>query len=624
MAKDIFLPNSVVGVSANLLTGKFITDGEPVTASVANRIPRINSANETYLHDLLKRGYNTSGEFLWNQPIANDVEVGHFVYYDAATRQFEKALARYILVDGSYQEAETSAVWGLVIAISGQAADICVSGLCNFTPTVDYYRTSGYSGEMFLSDIIAGEPSAVIKFPYKCLGFLVGTKSSGESQFFVRIGLSADPRLHEHKAYELAALPAGNWSEDSNGITAANLNLAGWVPASHSVFEGKAPADAVYGYNPRWLRGCDWPLAFASAAGLRWQRKSTATDDPVLATVPPEFYVIDDTTIWWLTNVPPYLPWDSSVAYSNGTIIAGTTEDSIVITGESEGAFIHSTAPQYTQRIWLETINSGFGLGDSVVSSLRAEKNSGLHIKQYPFGGAAVSGNLEIGFTPPFTLAENVLFQSYAASDLGEDWEIQRTANVSGIRIDSTQLQVIESDEVKDAYHYGKITIGDPTGNIGRELSFEAIHLQGVEEAVEREAIGLAFPANRASSLLARITVPLDKNFDRFGVSLFFGILLTKTGTVAADAFKLSYRVISNPGNYNTGVQAFPDSQLQLLNCDFRVSSNVYLSAYYTTESDKLYVKPGDIILVKIERTPPDNFADRIILLRKSALLHAN
>ncbi len=127
---------------------------------------------------------------------------------------------------------------------------------------------------------------------------------------------------------------------------------------------------------------------------------------------------------------------------------------------------------------------------------------------------------------------------------------------------------------------------------------------------------------SRASSFLARIAVPLDSEFDRFDLSLFFGILVTRSGNVAVDLLKLSYRIIEQPGTVNTITQAFPQNTLEQIPCDFSVTNSQYSSGYYTAESGKIRVKPGDLLLLKVERTPPDNFGDRIILLRKSAVLH--
>lgn len=193
---------------------------------------------------------------------------------------------------------------------------------------------------------------------------------------------------------------------------------------------------------------------------------------------------------------------------------------------------------------------------------------------------------------------------------------------VSGLKIDSSRWRIIQSDRTLDGYHFGSVVLGDPTGAIGRELPFEAVHLDGVEEAVQREAIGLAFPASRASSFLARIAIPLDSEFDRFDLSLFFGILVTRSGNVAADLLKLSYRIIEQPGTVNTITQAFPQNTLEQIPCDFSIQNSQYSSGYYTAESGKIRVKPGDLLLLKVERTAPDNFGDRIILLRKSAVLH--
>jgi hypothetical protein len=265
---DIFLPTTITGVASNLLTGKLVSDGEPVTATVTNRVPRVNAANENYLHDLLRKLHNSSGEFLWNQPIAPDVEIGHFVYYSKTTRQFEKALAKYILENGTFRESDTSAVWGLVVDVKYNKADICINGLCNLTPSINIYKTLGATGALYLSDIMPGAPSLTLKFPYKCLGYLIGVKSSGETQVFVKTNLSADPRLHEHRSYELAAKPSGSWQvQDGSLITTPNQNIAGWLPADHEIFGNKAPSNAIYGYNPNYLGGCNWPLVFATACG---------------------------------------------------------------------------------------------------------------------------------------------------------------------------------------------------------------------------------------------------------------------------------------------------------------------------------------------------------------------
>ena len=603
MTNPLFLPSSTTGIAGTLLSSRPVLDGEQVTASVTNRLPVTNSVNTSYLHELLKRGMNNSGEFLWDVPIAPDVVVGDFVYYAGTERRFTKGLSRYIVQNGRQQESETAAVWGVVIRVRNQSGDLCTSGLCEFETNLAAYLTDPEPGIRFLSDRVPGEPTPNPVRPEKCLGCLVGVKSTGTVQFFVRHSLTGDSAHHRHESFELASVPAGTCLRSlPQTITSVQQHKFGWVPATHPMFAGRMPEDAKYGYNPvAFQTGCRWPLRFASNAGLRWQRSVRETDDPLLAAVPPELYRIDETTIWWLTDAADYLPWDSRLDYTAGEPT-------------------NPPSDAYRFRMWLDFINSGYGLTDGIVSSLRTVAESGLTVTNYPFGGSAITGDLQLDFNLRFRPKEIRDLRGHAIKDINGT-EVSFGPVVTGLKIDSRFLRVIRSEDAEDHLHSGVVVLGDPSGQIGQELPFEAVHLQGVEEAVEREAIGLAFPHTRTSSLLARIVIPFSETFSQFHLSFFFGVLVTRSGNIAPDLLKLNYRIIAHPQQTNTITQAFPQQNLEPLACDFQVQNSQYSTGYYTVKSGKFMVRPGDLILVKVERNPPDNFNDRFILLRKSAIL---
>lgn len=604
MTEPRFLNAGPTGMAGSLLTSRPVTDGEPVSAAVTNRLPVTNSINTAWLHELLKRLHDNSGEFLWGVPIAPDVVVGDFVYYDGTDGRFAKALARYVVHDGRFHESETAAIWGVVTGIDHNEANLCTGGLCTFRAERTEYQLDPDPGVRYLSDRTAGAPTVEPVRPEKCLGCLVGVKATGDVQFFVRPSLTSDPGIHRHESWELAAVPAGTcFRSQPNAITSVQADRHGWVPATHAIFAGKAPSDAYYGYNPvTFQTGCRRPLRFAENAGLRWQRHLSDSDDPLLASVPPELYRIDETTIWWLTDKAGVLPWDSRFDYA-----AGEPEN---VPDES-----------YRFRMWLDFVNTGYGLTDGIVSSLRTREGSGLHITQYPFGGGAATGDLLLDFDFRFRPGKTNDWSGHAVKAL-DHYDVTTGPVVSGLQIDSRLVRVVRSDFSEDQVHYGRVVLGDPTGQIGQELPFEAVHLNGVEESVEREAIGLAFPATRESSLLARIVVPLSETFSAFRLSLFFGVLVTRSGNLTTDLLKLNYRILSNPAARNTIVPAFPQPALDRLDCDFTVQNNRYSTGYFTAESDAIPVRPGDLVLLKIERTPPDHFNDRVILLRKSAILH--
>ena len=600
---DIFLSSTPASMATSLLTNRLVVDGEPVNASVTNRMPQTNRDNLAYLHGILRRLEYGSGEFLWGVPAAEAVEVGDFVYYDAASRCFTPAIARYVIQNLKQVESESTSVWGVVIQRTGKTVDICTSGLCEFKTNIIHYLQSPEPGPRYLSSRSPGKAETLPDAPLKCLGYLVGVKVDGSVQFFMKQSLCSDTKGHEHKTVELKNAPAGSIDKATpRVITSADAGIAGWLPANHSVFAGKAPAGAKYGYSPVGLQGCQWPLRFATNAGIRWQRCCAVTDDPLAANVPAEFYRIDDATIWWMIDDPLYLPWDANYSYVNGEATSAITT-------------------KYPQRVWLDYVNSGYGLSDSIVSSLRAVPNCGISVSQHTFGGPAITGDLDLDFNFQFKNIDSSNLSGLAVKGL-DRFNVTAGPVVSGFRLDSSRIKVVHSDYEQDRVHYGVVTLGDPTGRIGQEIPFEAIHLQGVEEAVEREAIGLAFPSSRSSHFLARILVPYSTDFDKFKLSLIFGILTPRSGTVTATALKLSYRIIASPVANNVITAAFPQNTLAPLSCNFGVQNSEFSQGYYTAESDQIEVRTGDILLLKVERNVPDGFADRLVMLRKSAVLH--
>jgi hypothetical protein len=605
---DIFLPNEIVGIASTLLSTRPVADGERVNATVTNRLPTTNYANASYIHDLLKKGYNNSAQFLYDQYIADDVQIGDFVFYNFENRVFEKGLAKFVQIGGTFLESPATAVWGVVTIIQNGKATICTDGLCSFIPQNTGYNNLDMPNAIFLSNFIPGAPTTTIHYPYKCLGTAVGQKDTAEVQLFLRAGLHADARIHDHQSYMLAAAPAGNWDiATPDIITNPKLDLPGWLPANHSIFGGTAPINAKYGYNPKFLEDCNYPPQAIEAAGLRWQRKSATSDDPVIANVPSELYKFTNKTIWWLFDKAPFLPWDSTLSYANG---------------EPTDTHPHP----YRQKIWYENMCYGYGMEESVVASLRAVEGSGLRVRQFPTGGEATTGELEIDYHPNFT-ADSVIVPQYTAVHDLVDRTIHYTYNVAGLRIDSKQLKIIESDFVSpEGFYSGNLTITDYTGAIGQELAFEAVHLNGVEEAVERDVVGLSFPPNRpGASLLARIPVPLNDSFSAFDMSLIFGILLPQQGSVSAGVFTVGYKVVPNPLSsagktlYNAPIAAFPNPNMEIVPCNFTCKATT--ASYYLVESNKFRVKQGDIVMVQIERVDK-NYDNRIIFLRKSAKLY--
>jgi hypothetical protein len=592
---DEFLQSVPLNIPDVLLSSHPVMDGEPIDAATTNRLPQVNARNTASIHDLIKKFRDLSGEYLWQMPITSDVRIGDFVYFDAHSRLFDRGSTKFTLAGQHVTEAECAQVWGVVIDIRNDKGDICTSGLCTFHPTTDIFTKSCTPGIRYLGD--NGGVLEEASFPYKCVGFLVNVRQSGEVQFFVHPHLSADPRTHQHRSYALSAAPAGDWFSEVVDITNTDINLPGWLPANHAIFEGKAPVNAVYGYNPHFLKGCGWPIKNPSTACLQWQRAASRV--PLLATVPSELYHLDDRTIWWFSDT--ILPWDAGVDYKSGIA---------TVPGEQIG---------YAHRMWLSVTNTGYDLSSTVVTTLRTNKSGGLYIRQYPYGGQAVSGDLEIGLD--LTFGEEIVPDGlgFAVGEI-KNHLLRKTPVVSKVRVNSRVLRV-QSQHFDGNYHHGALTLSDPTGVMGTEVPIEATHLTGVEEVLVADAVGLAFHQDRPSSLLTQLLVPYDNLFTTTALSVRLGLLTMRPGNIQADILRLSYRIIKNPSGLNKAVSAFPVQEMSPLACNCSLK-NAAAHGYFVVESEKIPVSPGDIFIVKIERRPPDGFLDRLVLLRKSGLLN--
>ena len=611
--KDIFLHPSLLGsAGASLLSGQAVSNGEPITADVTNRLPQVNTTNTAYLYELFRKDRNTSGSFLWNVPVASGVVPGDFVYFDAGAGVFDKALAKFQMVtvqgQSRYVESETSAVWGLVVATRDEYADICIDGLCEFKTQRPEYLLESEPGLRFLSTSVPGASVRLATaLPEKCLGSLVGVKpASADVQFFVRTNLAASAKIHEHKSVELPSVPAGDIAI-AGGRTIDNPqeSVAGWLPANHSLFAGRAPVNAVYGYNPASLTNfLDWPLHFAANAKLRWQRPpgTANTEDPISAGIPQEFYEITNETIWWTTT--KYVPWYDNVSWIEG-VASGTTPNA-----------------GYVFRVHLDYIPSGYGVSSNLVTSLRAKAGSGLSLSQYPFAKEASTGDLLLDFNFEFTEEEQKDASDTAIKKI-DGYKLSSGPVVSGIKLDSKRLRIIQgSNSRDDGFVTGSVILGDTTGIVGQEIPFEAIHLGGVEEALFQDSVGLAFPSNRPTHLIARIVVPYSEDFLAMDLSFVFGLLLPRPGNISASAITLQTKVIEPATANNVATPVLGSSATFLpVPCSFAVTNNLGTSAYYQAESSRISVKPGSILFLKMERTPPDGFTDRILLLRKSAML---
>jgi hypothetical protein len=138
-------------------------------------------------------------------------------------------------------------------------------------------------------------------------------RATGAGEVFVMPQFIDFLDRHSHYAIQLHCQPAGTVTPPAFGerhaIAEADASLPGWLPASDPSFNGKAPPDAVFGYNIAKQPGLVdlWPPLPVVNSRLEWDK---GLDDNVGATgVAATLCVLNNDGIWWMSDCYGDAPW---------------------------------------------------------------------------------------------------------------------------------------------------------------------------------------------------------------------------------------------------------------------------------------------------------------------------
>lgn len=253
---------------------------DPVSASVASSAAKTLEARTNYLKEVLSA--IEAGRALIQQDVLvrSDVEVGQPVYWDSTNQYYAPAKAgvENDETTNSLVPTEASDVSGMVLAKkAGDLADIVLWGLVQFSDLSNVIDESPIpTGRFYLSaqdegKLIKQRPAVTVSV---CL--LYGPLDACDENTWVFVMPQMRDFLEDHVHYsmELTALPAGGHVEPATGyphvITDADSTKPGWLPANDPIFNGNAPAGAVFGYNLSMHPALEriWPPIPVSAAQL--------------------------------------------------------------------------------------------------------------------------------------------------------------------------------------------------------------------------------------------------------------------------------------------------------------------------------------------------------------------
>lgn len=596
-------------------------DGEPASAAVLGRPLDDLAARDEFLRGLYEAAELGSALSLRDVPLSAAVEAEDVVYWDAEAGVFDRALAA-CEVDAATRAlvpAKTAQVRGVLAARTGTGVGTVIAlGLLPARPRVNpghgaadgrYYLSAADPGKLTLQRPPVGVPVLELAGDYA----------------FVAPSANRFLESHLHYAVDLVCQPCGEESVAGDTVSIAYVDalVAGWLPADHASFNGKAPAGAKFGYNLDQHPSLKalFPPAPVEACQLVWDRGADpAAGGTFVRLGASGTCVIDENGIWWMLDGVGQVPWtNGSGGQFPGTLAPPRLFAPTLFAPRLLGApdpSLPSGSVDSTMRMTLAFATSLFATNRAAVTSLRPRPGSPVSITDCD-GNPASAGPLLVDFDLDLLPAEEsdtagaVVFKGLDGKTLTRGPVVEWIQSASpGLAVTSS----IHSGTGADTRHQGGLVLNLVSDLQGRELDPQIIDLQGA--VIERTHAGvpfLSFPPARATELSLAFRVPLTGLPPTPNITLALWVLGSTAGTLPdLDA---TYALLSDPG---TSTSTLPSSFLDL---DLTVAGAVSAWQYRRFDSETVALPAGGLLIVTIARAADDGYTGEVGLLRCAAVL---
>lgn len=625
---------------------RHVTPGEPVDAGVVGRPDRTLEERTDYLRDRLDAADVGRALFDVDATISSDVLPGQPVYWNHLTQRYEPALVATEI------NAETQAVVVLPSSEcvgmclrkkSADRADIVLRGLVTFENLDASVGQTVAPGRYFLS---ASEPGKLTKQQPPItvsVCYVQGPKDNCSDALRVIVMPQLRDYTNEHTHYRfdlvaaIAGLSAGKTSQQvSNGkitLTTTNnsgadksSNHPGWLPANDPIFNGRAPAGAVFGYNisqhPALSRV--WPPVPIQSVAMLWDKGANqvgATEIPLGAA---GLAVCDVNGIWWMSNCVGDVPWTSS-------------PPAIGINDPTTGPECPRAEAMRVTVIFLRML---LGNDRSVVTSLEPAPESPIEVLNCD-GEPAKTGDLELDLNLQVVDCAplGVVAGGKALVDVVNKHKLKRgwvaeglvAHNLTQFNLTSTHSRALTTDEKSDfgfldadnvVAHQGLIKINFANQYADREVAPQIVRLNDAVERLYKDIPYLGLPGAQESSLRLRFNIPYVNLTATAGLQLKVRVqLFGRGGAITGSpttlpALTLTYRRLLAP---NAAAIPLESEDLPLA---FPQSIELLRDQVVQKDSDSFTVAAGDTVLVTIQR--PYRSADtypEIGILRVSGII---
>lgn len=631
---------------------KHVNPGEPVQAGVVSRPDRTLEDRTDYLKDRLDAA--SLGRVLVDSDatICSSVLPGQPVYWNWVERRYERALAA-VAVDPITQtltaQPSSSCVGICLKKRADTVGDIVLQGVVELAELQNAIDGPITPGQYWLSSDEAGK---LVKYrPQIAVSVchVQGPKDTCTTAPRVVIAVNSQDFTanHTHYRFELVMLPATPGAADLPGygvvfdesgclvtLPDADAAEAGWLPADHPVFNGKAPNNAKFGYNftqhPQLAAA--WPPIPLESVSLLYDRGNGLDDGATeLPTGPNGKAICDLNGIWWLGSgcvgdlpflvMPTTWPRPTRMWVCYTRMLHGT--DIIPVTSLVKD--VDGIAPVTEETPTATTVTSPIAItncADDPAATGDLQLNLDLQIAAGDAnGGQSLKGvvnrhQLLRGWMAEgaFTLSNQIAITGSRANP--------RTLTTQ----EKQQFNLTTTDPI--TLHQGILKIDYTDLLVEREISPQIIRLSDTVERLYMDIPYLGFPGGQASLLRLRFNVPSSNLGDNLRMKIrvqLFGRDGTQQQRKVMPSLYMTRRILKSPALTSVDGVALLTTDTPL---NFNSSADLFIDRAITRDSDPFgddendRVEEGDTVLVTIGRAE-DNVYGEIGVLRVTGIVYS-
>jgi hypothetical protein len=609
---------------------RHVAAGEPVQANVVSRPDTVLETRTNYLKDRLDAAALGQALFDVDATIAEDVLEGQPVFWNYQTQQYEKAIVA-VESDAATQalvpQASSDCLGLLYRKKTNTLGDIVLRGIVKLPNITNAIEMPVAPGRYYLSATQPGKltnqrPDAPVSVCY-----VQGAKDNCAAEPWIVVMPQVHDFLsdHTHYRFELAARAIGTVTTASGRVTVTTADgidvtiETGWLPADHSSFNDKAPANAAFGYNLQAHPELSavWPPVPMMAVAMLWDKGATRTGAFEIPLGQEGLVVCDSNGIWWMSDCVDDVPWVST-------------------TSSSSSADAIECPRNERMRVIVTFLRMLFGNNKNVVTSLYSAPTSPIRITNCT-GGAATTGDLELALILQLLIAEPEVTGGKAIKEIDTNNKFRRGWLTEGVFSNNEAIVLTGTHEAtrtltdaeKEAFGVTsssvtlqqglvRVAFNDPA--LEREIAPQIIRLSDVVERLYYDIPYLAFPYQQESALRLRFNVPISGLSSSITMRVNAQLLSRGVGANGLAPLAVTYRRLARPSTTPINLEKTESTDTLSLVYASSIAADKVVEATTGTFT----VLPGDTVLVSIKRPQLDvgiSYPHEIGLLRVAGVI---